>query len=99
MCNGLIEAGGQLRWVYDPDAEKVAQFCRRYPGVQAAPAEEAVLADDRVRLVAGAAIPALRAGLGLRVMARGGHHRGAGGELRAYRTPRLRGLRRCRGGP
>ena len=37
MCNGLIEAGGQLRWVYDNDPDKVAQFCRRYPGVEAAP--------------------------------------------------------------
>ena len=74
MCNGLIEAGGQLRWVYDPDPDKVAQFCRRYPGVRAAPSEESVLADVRVQLVAGAAIPALRAGLGLRVMAHGKHY-------------------------
>ena len=47
MCNGLIEAGGQLRWVYDNDPEKVAQFCRRYPGAEAAPTEDSVLTDDR----------------------------------------------------
>jgi predicted dehydrogenase len=73
MCNGLVEAGGQLRWVYDSDPEKVAQFCRRYPGVEAAPTEDSVLADDRVQLVASAAIPARRAELGLRVMAHGKH--------------------------
>lgn len=54
MCNGLIEAGGQLRWVYDRDPDTVAQFRRRYPGVQAAPTEESVLADARVHLVASA---------------------------------------------
>jgi predicted dehydrogenase len=74
MCNGLIEAGGQLRWVYDSDPEKVAQFCGRYPGVEAAPTEDAVLADDRIQLVASAAVPARRAGLGLRVMAHGKHY-------------------------
>ena len=74
MCNGLIEAGGQLRWVYDNDPEKVAQFCRRYPGVEAAPTEDSVLTDDRVQLVASAAIPARRAGLGLRVMAHDKHY-------------------------
>jgi predicted dehydrogenase len=71
MCNGLTEAGGQLRWVYDPDPAKVADLCRRYPGAEPAPSEEAVLADDRVRLVASAAIPVNRADIGLRVMASG----------------------------
>ena len=27
-CNGLIEAGGELAWVFDPDPKKVEQFCR-----------------------------------------------------------------------
>jgi predicted dehydrogenase len=74
MCNGLTEAGGQLRWVYDPDPAKVAELCRRYPGTEAAPSEEAVLADERVQLVASAAVPAHRAGLGLRVLDHGKHY-------------------------
>ena len=74
MCNGLTEAGGQLRWVYDPDPAKAAELCRRYPGAEAAPSEEAVLADERVQLVASAAIPAHRAGLGLRVLEHGKHY-------------------------
>jgi predicted dehydrogenase len=74
MCNGLIEAGGQLRWVYDSDPEKVAGFCQRYPGAQPAPAEESVLADERVQLVASAAIPARRADIGIRAMAHGKHY-------------------------
>ena len=74
MCNGLTEAGGQLRWVYDPDQAKAAEFCRRYPGAEAAPSEEAVLADERVQLVASAAIPAHRAGLGVKVLEHGKHY-------------------------
>jgi predicted dehydrogenase len=74
MCNGLTEAGGQLRWVYDSDPGKAAEFCRRYPGAHVAPSEEAVLDDDRVQLVASGAIPAQRAGLGLRVMEHGKHY-------------------------
>jgi predicted dehydrogenase len=74
MCNGLTEAGAQLRWVYDSDTEKAAGFCRRYPGARVAPAEDAVLGDDQVQLVASAKIPAERAGLGLRVMEHGKHY-------------------------
>lgn len=68
MCEGLIGAGAQLKWVYDPDPGKVADFTSRFPGVQAARSEEEILADDDVHLVAGAAIPSERAGLGIRVM-------------------------------
>jgi predicted dehydrogenase len=71
MCNGLTEAGGQLRWVYDPDPAKAADLCRRYPGAEPAPSEEAVLADESVQLVASAAIPVNRADVGLRVMRSG----------------------------
>jgi predicted dehydrogenase len=74
MCNGLLEAGGQLRWVYDPDPEKVAAFRRRYPDVEVAVSEQAVLDDERVSLVAAASVPADRAGLGVRVMAHGKHY-------------------------
>jgi predicted dehydrogenase len=68
MCNGLIEAGGTLRWVYDPDRAKVAAFRERYPEVTAARSENEVLDDPGVRLVAGAAVPADRVALGERVM-------------------------------
>ncbi len=35
QCNGLIEAGGELAMVFDPDPAKVEQFCRTYPCVKA----------------------------------------------------------------
>lgn len=74
MCNGLVEAGGTLKWVYDPDPAKVEAFVGRYPEVQAAPSEGAVLDDPDVALVAGASIPGDRAALGLRVLDAGKHY-------------------------
>jgi predicted dehydrogenase len=71
MCNGLLEAGGTLKWVYDPDPAKVAAFRVRYPQATVARSENEVLEDVEVRLVAGAAVPVDRAALGERVM-RGG---------------------------
>ena len=68
MCNGLTEAGATLKWVYDPDPEKVAAFRERFPDVQVARDEAEILDDPDVKLVAAAAVPALRCALGLRVM-------------------------------
>ncbi|NJP41101.1 Gfo/Idh/MocA family oxidoreductase [Oscillospiraceae bacterium HV4-5-C5C] len=69
MCNGLVEAGATLKWVYDPDPAKVAAFCKAFPQAQPAASEEAVLDDPDVQLVASAAITSLRCALGLRVLA------------------------------
>lgn len=74
MCNGLIEAGATLKWVYDPDQEKVAAFLKTYPGVKAAQSAEEILQDPSVSFVAGAAIPSKRCELGLKVMDYGKHY-------------------------
>lgn len=71
QCNGLIEAGGQLRWVYDADPERLASFCKKHPGAKPAPSLAAILDDPEVQLVAAAAIPNLRGPLGCRVMESG----------------------------
>ncbi|GAB2676915.1 Gfo/Idh/MocA family oxidoreductase [Paenibacillus thermoaerophilus] len=71
MCNGLTEAGGTLKWVYDPDPAKVEAFLRKYPGVRAASSEQEILQDPEVKLVAAAAIPCDRGPLGVRVMRHG----------------------------
>ena len=71
MCNGLIEAGATLKWVYDPDPEKVKRFKEAFPQVMTAQSEEEILNDKEVRLVAGAAVTSLRCPLGLRVMRAG----------------------------
>src|SRR5277367_5580298 len=57
QCNGLIEAGGTLRYVYDPDPKKVAAFIEKYPQAKPAGSLEMILDDPAIRLVAAAAIP------------------------------------------
>jgi predicted dehydrogenase len=68
MCNGLIEAGAELGWVYDPDPKQVETFRLKYPGAKVARAEREIFDDATVRLVASAAIPADRCALGLRAL-------------------------------
>ena len=68
QCNGLVEAGAQLKWVFDPDAEKVRAFQEKFPQARSARSLEEILDDPEVRLVAAAAIPNERGPLGCRVM-------------------------------
>ncbi len=68
MCNGLVEAGATLKWVYDPDPAKVEKFLEAFPQAKAAASEEEVLSDPEVKLVASAAVTSERCALGLRVM-------------------------------
>ncbi|HTW09770.1 MAG TPA: Gfo/Idh/MocA family oxidoreductase [Acidimicrobiales bacterium] len=71
MCNGLTEAGAQLRWVYDADPAKVAEFLARFPGTQVAEDADQVLQDVGVALVASAKVPAEHCAWGLQVMSHG----------------------------
>lgn len=68
MCNGLIEAGGTLKWIWDPDERKLQNYLAMYPQAKRARSEEEILDDPEVRLVAGAAVTSERCALGLRVM-------------------------------
>jgi predicted dehydrogenase len=71
MCNGLSEAGGTLKSVYDPDPKKLDAFCEKFPGLVRARSEEEILSDPEIKLVAGAAVTSERCALGLRVMSAG----------------------------
>ncbi len=71
MCESLKEAGAKIKWVYDPDSEKVRNFLIRFPEAMAARSEDEVLLDPDVKLVCSAAITSERCALGLRVMAAG----------------------------
>ena len=68
MSEGLIDAGGTLKWVFDPDGQKMDGFCKQFPEVKRASSEDEVLNDAGVHLVAGAAITNERCALGIRVM-------------------------------
>ncbi len=71
MTRALIEAGGTLKSVWDPDPGRRAAFLRAFPGTAEARCEEEILDDPAVMLVAGAAVTNERCALGLRVMAAG----------------------------
>lgn len=71
MCNGLTESGATLKWVYDPDPEKVDAFQSAFPQARRAQSIDEVLADPAIQLVAAAAVPSRRCDLGIRVMEAG----------------------------
>ena len=42
MADGLLRAGATLKWVYDPDPQKVRAFCAKYPQARPAASEAQV---------------------------------------------------------
>jgi predicted dehydrogenase len=68
QCNGLLEAGAELKWVYDEDPKKVEAFRAKFPQVRVARSYDEVLNDPDIKLVAAAAIPSERAPIGMRAM-------------------------------
>ena len=71
QTNGLLQAGATLRYVFDPDPAKVKAFCEKYPQAKVAQSFAQILADEATLLVAAAAIPNLRADIGMQVMQAG----------------------------
>ena len=71
MCNGLTEAGGTIKYVYDKDPRKVEAFLKAFPAAKAARCEEEALEDPETQMIAGAAVTSERCALGLRAMAAG----------------------------
>lgn len=71
MTNGLLEAGATIKYVYDPDPEKVKAYVEQFPGVPVADSLEQILEDPEIKLVAAAAVPNLRSSLGNRVLRAG----------------------------
>ena len=71
QTNGLIEAGGTLKAVWDPDPAKLEAFKKAYPQVSIAGSKEEILNDDEIHMVASAAIPCDRGPLGCEVMRHG----------------------------
>jgi predicted dehydrogenase len=71
MCDGLDEAGAQLKWAYDPDPAKLRAFQEKFPRVRAARSFDEILDDPAVQLVAAAGVPCDRGSTGCRVMEAG----------------------------
>jgi predicted dehydrogenase len=73
--NGITDAlkrgGGELVKVHSTNRTALTDFQKRYPEAKLAASEDEILSDPAIQLVASAAIPDLRAPLGLRVMRHG----------------------------
>jgi predicted dehydrogenase len=73
--NGITDAlkrgGGELKKVHSTNQTALADFQKRYPEAKVAASEDEILSDPSIQLVASAAIPDLRAPLGVRVMRHG----------------------------
>ncbi len=73
--NGITDtirrSGGELVSVYSTNSQALAGFQKRYNGVKVARSEDEILNDSSIQLVCSAAVPNLRAPLGVRVMRHG----------------------------
>ena len=74
QTNGLIEAGATLTHVYDPEGERVRAFQAQYPSAKAVASFSDLLENGRLQLIASAAIPDQRAGIGAQVIREGKHY-------------------------
>jgi len=71
QVNGLRDAGGTLKWVYDPDPQKVKAFLEKNPEAKVAKSYDQILEDSTIHMVAAAAVPCKRAEIGFRAMEAG----------------------------
>jgi len=69
QINGLTEAGGTLKYVYDPDPARCAQTLQKFPAAKLADSYQRILDDPEVRLVTAAAVPSKRCAIGLKTLA------------------------------
>ena len=71
QTSGLIDAGGTLSAVYDPDPDRLAEFVRRFPQAKPVDSFDRLLDDPGLHLIASAAVPVKRAGIGIKVLRSG----------------------------
>jgi predicted dehydrogenase len=71
ITDAVIRGGGVLTAFYATDPKQIAMFRKRYGDIKLARSEQEILDDRAIKLVCSAAIPVLRAPLGIRVMRAG----------------------------
>ena len=71
MCNGLTEAGGTIKYVYDPDPKKVEAFLKAYPQAIPARSLDQVLEDRDTMMVCSSNVTSERGPLGVKAMEAG----------------------------
>lgn len=71
ITDAVKRGGGELVKVHSTNRTALADFQKRYPEAKLAASEDEILSDPGIQLVASAAIPDLRAPLGVRVLRHG----------------------------
>ncbi|MES2695216.1 MAG: Gfo/Idh/MocA family oxidoreductase, partial [Verrucomicrobiota bacterium] len=71
QCSALIAAGATLKWIYEPDEKKRADFLKRFKQAKAARSLDEILNDPEVKLLTAAAVTSERGALGCRAMEAG----------------------------
>lgn len=71
MTGALQNAGAELRYLYDTDPQRAATFQKQFPKAEIVRDFRKILDDPSIKLVASAAIPSERCGVGLQVMEAG----------------------------
>jgi predicted dehydrogenase len=71
QTNGLKDAGGTLKWVYDSDPAKVSAFIEKHPEANVADSYDQILDDPGTKMIASAAVPSERAAIGFQCMEAG----------------------------
>lgn len=68
QISGLAQAGGTLKYIYDPDPKRLGKVPAQYPDAKVVSHYDEILEDDSIHLVTSAAIPNERCGVGLKAM-------------------------------
>ena len=71
QVDAVIRGGGQLVSLYAKEPDLVAEFTKKYPQVKISGSEKEILEDKSIQLILSSAIPADRAGIGIRTMQHG----------------------------
>jgi predicted dehydrogenase len=71
MIDAVTRGGGELVAWWGQEADKRAQFLRRYPNARAARSQDEVLHDPTIQLVLSSQVASQRAGIGVRAMQAG----------------------------
>lgn len=68
QIDGLVSAGGNLKYIYEPDRSKCASVQKEHPDAILVDDFRRILDDREIHLVTSAAIPDLRCDIGLKVL-------------------------------
>lgn len=71
MTGALQRAGGDLRYVYDTEPDRVAQWQKQFPEAKIVESLDVILNDPEIKLVAAAAVPCDRCSVGMKVLESG----------------------------